>query len=292
MDARLKMLEPFKDYQQILSASQPVIDEYASPDQSPALARIANDSMAEICRHHSDRFVGFVATLPLNNPDAAIVEINRAVNELDARGIQLYSNVNGRPLDEPDFYPLFERMVQLDKPIWLHPARQPSQPDYRTEDQSLYDIWWGLGWAYETSVAMARIVFSGILERLPDLKIICHHWGGYIPHAEGRMDPLWQKGIVNTAGQEAPAWENLSRPLTEYFKMFYGNTALFGGRAASQCGLDYFGADHSVFATDCPFDTEGGALNIGRIIDLIDTLDCAEEDRTKIYKTNIERMLG
>jgi aminocarboxymuconate-semialdehyde decarboxylase len=293
VDARLRMLERFDDYQQILSQAQPVIDEFASPADSPALARLVNDCMADICRQHPDRFVSFIAALPMNNPGAAVMEIDRAVGELDACGVQIFSNVDGRPLDAPEFRPVFARMAELGRPIWLHPARPPSHADYRTEDRSLYDIWWGLGWAYETSVAMARIVFSGILQSFPDLKIICHHWGGYIPHAEGRMEPNWQNGIANSAENgDGPSWQNLDKPLLTYFRKFYGDTALFGGRAAGQCGLDFFGADHSVFATDYPFDPEGGAMNIRRAIALIESLDCTAEDRRRIYQTNPRIMLG
>ncbi len=294
IDARLRMLEPFDDYQQVLSLSLPAIEEFAGPDDSPELARLANDGLAAFCKAHPDRFIGFIASMPMNNPAAALVEIDRAMGELGACGIQVLANVNGRPLDEPEFYPIFERMAELNRPIWLHPTRPPSHADYAGEDRSYYEIWWALGWAYETSAAMARLVFSGVMEKLPDLKIICHHWGAYIPHAEGRMMPLWQEGIANSAEDtgSGPKWDNLARPLTEYFKMFYGDTALFGGRAASQCGLDFFGAGHSLFATDCPYDTMDGALNIRRTIKVIDSLRCSDEDRRMIYETNLRSMIG
>ena len=283
VEARLRHLEPFDDYHQILSAANPSIDDWAGPDHTPALARTLNEGLAAISKAHPDRFPGYIASLPMNNPEAALAEIDHAVRDGGASGIQIYSNIKGKPLDLPEFEPIFARMAALGRPIWLHPMRPPTHADYATEDISKFDIWWGFGWAYETSAAMARLAFSGIFERHPDLKIICHHWGAYAPHADGRMDQHWQHGITISPDAE-PIWQNKTRSLRETFKMFYGDTAMFGGQAASQCGLEFFGADHSVFATDYPFDPEEGAFVIRETIAVIDSLTCSAEDRRKIYE--------
>ena len=291
VDARLRHVEPFNDYQQILAAGNPVIDDWAGPEDTPALARLVNDEMAKIAAAHPDRFPGYIATLPMNNPDAALAEIERAVYNGGASGIQIYTNVAGRPLDEPEFYPIFERMAQLDKAIWLHPIRGPNFADYRTEESSKFDVWWGLGWPYETSAAMARIVFSDVFEKLPDLKVVAHHWGAYIPHAEGRLGPNWERGMmVSDTFDGEPLWHNKSRSLLDSFKLFYGDTAMFGAKAASQCGLDFFGADHSTFATDYPFDYEHGMRNLQLTIEVVDSLRCTEEERHMVYE-EIPRML-
>ena len=101
VDARLRMLDEFGDYQQILSLSQPPLDAIAGPDQTPALARLANDGMAELCRAHVDRFPSFIASPPMNNPDEAVAEVERAIVELGACGVQIHSNVDGKALDAP-----------------------------------------------------------------------------------------------------------------------------------------------------------------------------------------------
>ena len=292
LDARLRLLDRFDDVQQVLSLSQPPLDSCAGPDDTPRLARLGNDGMAAWCKAHPDRFPGFIASLPMNNPAAALKELDRAVTELGALGVQIYSNVNGKPLDLPEFYPIFERVAALGKTVWLHPARPPSHADYLTEDRSKFDIWWGLGWAYETSAAMARIVFSLMFDRLPGLRIICHHWGAYIPHAEGRITPSWEALGSRTGEDFSELKAQLKRPLIDYFRLFYGDTAMFGAKAASQCGLDFFGADHSLFATDCPYDTEGGAILIRDTIKVIDSLRCTAADRAAIYQGNAQRMLG
>ena len=88
-------------------------------------------------------------------------EIDRAVTQLGARGFQIYTNVAGKPLDLPEFAPIFEEAARRDLTIWMHPARGADFTDYKTESKSKYEIWWTFGWPYETSVAMSRIVFSG-----------------------------------------------------------------------------------------------------------------------------------
>ena len=293
VDARLRMLEEFGDYRQILSLSQPPFDEIAGPGDSPALARLANDGLAAICAAHPDRFPSFIASLPMNNPDEAVREIDRAITELGAVGIQIHSNVSGKALDAPELFPVFARMAEIGRPAWLHPARAQSHPDYLAEDSSKYEIWWGLGWAYETSVAMARLVFSGIFDKLPALKIIAHHWGAYIPHAEGRITPHWE-GRSSQSAEHAygPLEDNLKRPAIDYFKMFHADTAMFGATAASQCGLDFFGVGQSLFASDCPFDREGGRIFIRDTIAVVDSLRCSDADRKRIYLTNAQELLG
>jgi aminocarboxymuconate-semialdehyde decarboxylase len=181
LDERFRVMDRFDDYHQVLSIATPPIEVYSSGADTIDLARAANDGMAELVRKYPDRFPGFVASLPLNNPDAAMRECERAVGDLGARGIQMFSNINGKPLDRPEYLALFERMAAFDLPVWLHPFRGADMTDYATESRSLYEIWWTFGWPYETSVAMARLVFSGIFDRRPTLKIITHHLGAMAP---------------------------------------------------------------------------------------------------------------
>jgi len=167
LDERFRVMDEFGDYVQVLSLASPPLEVIAEADRSPELARIANDGMAELCAKHPERFCGFTASLPMNNPDAALSEINRVVKDLGANGVQMFTNVNGKPLDAPEFQPLFDAMAQHDLPTWIHPARGANFADYLTEDRSEYEIWWTFGWPYETSAMMARLVFSGLFDRNP-----------------------------------------------------------------------------------------------------------------------------
>ncbi len=292
VDKRLKMMEAFGEYQQILSLSAPTIEFLAPPDESPAVARLANDGMAALCRQHPDRFPSFIASMPMNNPDEAVKEIDRAIGELGACGIQIFSNVNGRPLDEPEFFQIFERMTEHDLPIFLHPARGSNFPDYLAEDKSEFEIWWTFGWTFETSAAMARIVFSGIFDKLPTIKIIAHHLGAMVPYVEGRVG--WgqdQLGARTPGDKLTELRESLAHRPIDYFKMFYADTATFGSLGATRCGLDFYGTDRCLFASDCPFDPEGGPLYIRETIRCLDTVEVTDAERSALYEGNARKLL-
>jgi aminocarboxymuconate-semialdehyde decarboxylase len=294
IEARVAMLrEKFPEVRQVLTLSLPAPELLGGPEQSPAFARVANDGMAQMCRKWPREFPAFVASLPMNNPPAALQEMDRAIGELGAKGIQICTSVAGRPLDEPEFFPVLERAANHhDVPIWMHPARPASRADYPGEPKSKYEIWQVLGWPFETSVAMARIVFSGLLQRLPAMRIITHHCGGMIPYFAGRAETLWaQLGSRSTDGEETEVLKKLQKAPIEYFKMFYGDTVLGGAAAPLACGIAFFGADRVVFASDCPFDPEGGPMFIREGIRSIESLDLPQADKRKIYFGNALRLL-
>ena len=292
VDFRFRIMDQFPGYQQVLTLPGPPLEVLGNETTSPELARIANDGMAELVAKHPDRFVAFVASLPMNNTAAALAEIDRTVKDLGARGVQIYSNVNGRPLDRPEFRPVFERMAAHDLPIWLHPSRAVNFADYATETKSSYEMWWVFGWPYETSVAMGRLVFAGIFEAFPNLKIITHHMGGMIPYFEGRVGPgLDVLGARTVAEDGALVKHNLPRRPIDYFRMFYADTALFGAVGGLECGLAFFGADRVLFGTDMPFDPEGGPGFIRETIRALESMELSPSDRIKIYEGNARRLL-
>lgn len=146
LDERFRVMDRFDEYQQVLSIATPPIEAFARPADAIDLARRANDGMAELVHKYPSRFPGFVASLPLNDPEEAVRETHRAVTQLGGRGIQLFTNVCGKPLVAPEFLPLFDAMAAFDLPIWLHPYRGSEITDYATEDRSQYEIWWTFGW--------------------------------------------------------------------------------------------------------------------------------------------------
>jgi len=290
VDSRLRILDEFGDYVQVITLPLPPLEILAGPDKSPELAREGNDGLAELVKKH-DRFLGFAASLPMNNPKAAEKEMTRALDELGAFGVQMYSNAAGKPLDAPEFLPLFEEAVRRDIPIWIHPARGADFPDYQTESRSEYEIWWTFGWPYETSVAMARLVFSGYFDKFPTLKIITHHMGGMIPYFEGRVGYGWdQLGKRTTDVDYVSLLKSMKKRPVEYFKNFYADTALFGAAPATQCGFDFFGLDNVVFASDMPFEPAPG-LYARETIKCVEGLDLTKEQKEQIYRGNAERLL-
>jgi aminocarboxymuconate-semialdehyde decarboxylase len=291
LDQRFRVMDEFGEYCQVISLASPPIESFAGPERSPDLARMANDGMAELVDRYPARFPGFVAALPMNHTDEAEKELERAASQLGALGVQLYSNAAGKPLDAPEFLPLFDELAHRDLVIWLHPARSGDFPDYRSEDRSRYEIWWTFGWPYETSVAMARLVFSGMFDRHPHLKIITHHMGAMLPYFEGRVGYGWDQLGLRTSDEDYGALlRSLKKRPLDYFKMFYADTALFGARAATACGLAFFGADRVLFASDTPFEPAPG-LYIRETIRVLDSLGLAAEDQGRIYRRNAERLL-
>lgn len=294
LDLRFRHMDEFGDYRQVVSLPAPPPEDLGPPARSRELARMANEGMAELVERHPDRFAAFVAAVPMNDVDGCLDEIDYAIGELGAAGVQIYTHVNGRPLDEPEFEPFFEKMAAVDRTIWVHPSRSPDWPDYPTEKKSRYEIWWVFGWPYDTAVFMARLVFSGHLERHPNLKILIHHGGSMVPHFAGRVGPGWDQLGSRTPPDRREEVEHhpLSKRPLDYFKMFYADTALFGAQHAVKCCIDFWGTDHILFASDTPFDPEKGPGYIRETIANLDGLDLSDEDRRKIYRDNARRVLG
>ncbi|MCZ6770570.1 MAG: amidohydrolase family protein, partial [Proteobacteria bacterium] len=149
LDERFRVMDQFEGYQQVLSLSNPPIENLGNPDATPVIAARINDALSELVQRHSDRFPSFIASLPMNNPHAAVREAERSVRDLNACGVQVFTNVLGQPLSAPEFYPLFETMARLDLPVWVHPMRLPNYADYASESVSEAEIWFTFGWPYE-----------------------------------------------------------------------------------------------------------------------------------------------
>jgi aminocarboxymuconate-semialdehyde decarboxylase len=291
VDARLRLLDEFPEVQQILSLANPPIELIAPPEQTPELARLANDSLAEVCRKHPDRFPSFIASLPMNNVEATLEEIDRAIGTLGACGIQVFTNVAGKPLSAPEFRPVFQRVAQHDLPVWVHPMRGPQFADYPTEQGSQEEIWFLFGWPYETTACMTRLIYSGLLDELPQLKIITHHMGGMIPYFAGKINLGFRQIFFGSADTNPAAVDaGLKKRPIEYFQMLYGDTALNGEVAATRCGHAFFGTPRSIFATDAPFDPEQGRNLIRDTIRAVDALELSPEERERIFAGNIRAL--
>ena len=282
LDARWRVMDAFGDYVQVLTLAVPPLAELGGPDAALDLARAANDELAELVRSHPDRFAGFSAALPMNDPDAAAAELQRAMTQLGALGTQLHTNVNGAPLDERRFAPVFETVTRHDGAVWIHPTRSPAWPDYPVESRSRYGIWWSLGWPYETSVCMARLVYSGAFDTYPGLRVITHHAGAMVPHFAGRLaSPL------EDPGREA-IMAGLRGDSLDYFRRFYADTAMFGAAHAVRCAVEFFGTSHVLFGTDMPL---GGPNVVADTIADIEALGLPDADAAAIFAGNAERVL-
>jgi uncharacterized protein len=280
LDARWRKIEPYGDYAQVLVLAVPPLEEVGPAAVAADFARMANDEMAELVQRHADRFVGFAAALPLNDTEASLREIDRAVVQLGALGAQMFTNMQGVPLDDRRFDPIFARLESLERTVWLHPTRNASWPDYPTEAESNFGLWWSIGWPYETAAALARLVYSGQMERHPKLRLIAHHGGGMVPHFSARlgMGPGYRQ-----------VKDSLPRAPLEYFRRFYADTAMFGAPHAVRCVVDFFGPYNVVFGTDIPL---GPPNSVEATIEDIESCGLSEADLSAVFAGNAVRLLG
>jgi predicted TIM-barrel fold metal-dependent hydrolase len=233
------------------------------------VARMANDFLGEAARSHPGRFIP-LALLPLQDMEASLKELDRAVNQLGARGILLYSNLNGQFPDEPQFRPLFARAEAMDLPIFLHPADPVTYQ--ATVGRNLVA---GLGLMFDTTIALARIILAGMLDQYPKLKLVCPHVGGTLPYLIGRIDHQTQ---VLKRGAE-----NIKKPPSEYLKQVYLDvvTPL---ALAIRFAYDMVGPDHLLYGSDHPW------VDPALIADEVKSLKLPAEDERKIFRDNAKRL--
>jgi len=287
LDARFRMMDEFEGYRQVISLAGPP-PEHIAPDASVELATIANDELAALVVKYPTRFAGAAAAVPMNDPDRACREIERATGQLKLCSVQLYSNVMGRPLDAPEFRPVFRTLADRGVPILLHPARSRTHADYATETDSKYLIWQVFGWPYETTAATARLVFSGIIQDHPTLKILVHHTGAMIPFLHGRMKSMFDMFSDDLSLQTEG---RLTQHPIEYFRQFYGDLGAFSAGAVN-VARDFLGADHLLFGTDAPFDATGGQSSIRECIAAVKNSSCTAAEQASIFTANVERFFN
>jgi aminocarboxymuconate-semialdehyde decarboxylase len=291
VDARLALLDEFDGLQQVLSLANPPIELVAPPEKSAEVARMANDALAEVCGKHRDRFPAFIASLPMNNVDASLAEIDRAIG-MGARGVQVFTNVAGEPLSAAKYRPIFRRMAQHDLPIWVHPMRSAQFADYASENTSENEIWFSFGWPYETTACMTRLIYSGLFDELPTSKIISHHMGGMIPYFAGKIDLGFRQIFFGTPQRNPVAEEaGLKQHPRKYYEMLYADTALNGEAAATRCGHAFFGTARCLFATDAPFCSEQGRGLIRNTIAAVRALEIADAEREMIFAGNAKKLM-
>jgi len=288
LNERNRILDQYEDMVQVLSATLPPLEEIVNPKEAAELARVANDEMAESVAKYPKRYITAIANLPLNNMDASMKEAERAVKELGFKGIQIYTSIQGKPLSKEEFMPLYKMMADFDLPIWIHPLRRSSTPDYPTENSSFHQIFSIFGWPYETTLAMTRLVFAGIFEKFPTVKFITHHCGGMIPYFADRIIVHYNNGLERLGQKFFPG---LTKHPIEYFKMFYNDTALNGSTPGLMCAYDFFGEDHLLFGSDMPYDVGNGAIAIRQTIEAIEGMNIPESSKKKIYEGNARNLL-
>jgi predicted TIM-barrel fold metal-dependent hydrolase len=287
LDARFRIMDEFQDYIQVITVAAPPTYAIAEPPLAKELAQIANDGLAELVQKYPSRFAGGIATLPMNDPEAAVAEAERAIKDLRLRGVEVFTDIGGKPLDSPEFMPLYEKMEALGRPVFIHPRGEMSTPDYPGEKISHYRLWLKLRWPYATALAVSRLVYGGVMERFPDLQVVTHHCGGFIPYLAGRLD--WGDDTNEMLFGQRDVY--LKEKSLNYFRRFFYDTATSGNTAALLCAMDVIGIDQMVFGTDMPFDNQLGRRLIRDTIASVERMGLSDEVKKKIYRDNAVQLL-
>ncbi|MGH7608971.1 MAG: amidohydrolase family protein [Candidatus Dormibacteria bacterium] len=283
---RLRYMDEHGFDVQVLVLARPPVWLGMARDDVHRLTRLANDTIAEFAATHPQRFVG-VGVLPLVD-EVMLEELERLQGQLQLKGVLIFSNVEGAPLDDPALEPLYARASQLRLPIWIHPQHAPSHAWIRRD---LLDRM--VAWPFDTTVAMIRLVLGGVLERHPDLRFVTHHMGGMVPYYAKRIEAFAERmvGEYSRLGM-ADQSSGLRIPVLEQLRRFYNDSVSNGSAAALTCALDFFGPEHILFGTDFPFGPQGGELWPVEELATIRQAAIPEPERTQILQGNAERLLA
>lgn len=263
---------------QVLSVPPPGADRFDG-EGAVSLARTANNAIAAICRKYPDRFIGLF-TLPTSSVKASLDELERSVNELGLMGFGCYSNLNGRPLDHEEILPLFDRLAKYRLPVYIHPTAPLA-----TEACGL-DIMPVLiyGWAFDSTVAMTRLVYGRVVERFPEIAFVVADVGGVLAFFAQRATNIYT-GRTEEIRERYGLREN---PL-DSFRRFHVDTADHPA-STLKCVLDFFGADRMVLGTNYPYGPEEGCLFVRNSIRAIENLALKKEEKEKILGGNAARL--
>ena len=244
-----------------------------APATAAKFAELVNDAFAEVVRTKAGRFAA-LATLPLNNPEASVKELERACGTLGFRGAMLFSNVNGLGLNDQRFWPLYEAANDRGAVLYIHPTHPLGV-------EAMTDFWLMplVGFLMDTTLAAAKLVFSGVPERFPRIQWALCHLGGAIPYLAERLD----RGFEAFAECRA----HISRRPSEYLKQFYYDTVNFNPRAV-RLAIDFAGADHILAGSDYPHQIG----SIPKMLATIDGMDLSADEKADIFGGNAARLLG
>lgn len=270
---------------QVLVLARPPVWLGMAPDDIHRLTVVANDAIAEFAAYRPDRFIG-VGVLPMVD-EFMMTELERMHTELGLRGVLIFSNIDGQPIDEPSMWPLYQRASELELPIWIHPQHAPLHPWIRRD---LMDRM--VAWPFDTTLAMIRLVLGGVLERFPNLRFITHHMGGMVPYYSKRIEAFANQmvGEYSKLGM-ADQSRQLTTPVLDQLRLFYNDSVSNGSPSALRCALDFFGSEHILFGTDFPFGPQHGELWPLEELETIQQAEVSEEDRENMLFRNAQRLL-
>jgi predicted TIM-barrel fold metal-dependent hydrolase len=272
---RIALMEKYGIDMQVLTQTTPVLEGLSMAEASE-ICKISNDALGKIALAYPERFIPF-AVVSLLDVKGALRELDRAVGQWGCRGVTIGTNHDNLGLDDPRNFLFFEKVSELDLPVFLHPMAWHSY-DLVEEDPAVMRLF---GWPFDTTLAVLRLVVSGTMERFPALKIVTHHLGG-------GMFPFYS----NRFNIKLPNLRHtLKRPVSESLERIYGDTAVDGTAAALPCGHAFFGTRRMLFGTDYPFSPENGEVYLRENLRIVKEMDLPEQDKARILGGNAKELL-
>lgn len=264
----------------VLALALPLTWKYEGMTAEKAFPVIqnANDGIRAMADDHPDRFIP-VGTLPFVDDDY-LAEFDRCIEELDMKGIQIFSNMSGKALDHEDIRPIFAKAEEHDVPIWIHPQFSEWLPYMEYIERAVF------GFPFDTGIAVSRLIFGGVLDDHPDLKIIPHHCGGVLPHFDGRLASFFERPEHYQHDKD-----QIERPIEEYYERINADAVLNGSVHALECGIEAFGSDQIVFATDYPFGAANGREFMRENKESVEALDRSDRVKAQIFNENLRSLI-
>jgi len=280
IERRLQHMDALGVDVHVLSIPAPGADRFDPKDAVP-LARVANNALGAICRKYPERFVA-LATLPTSSIAASLEELDRCYHELGCRGFGCFSNLNGLPLDNERYFPIYEKLAELALPVYIHPTAPLATTAVNLDIMPILIY----GWAFDSTVAMTRLVYGRVLERFPELNFVVADVGGVFAFFGQRATNIYT-GRTDEIRQRYGLKEN---PLTT-FKRFYVDTADHPV-STLRCVVDFFGPERLVYGSNYPYGPEEGCLFVKNSLRAIEELALNAEARDGILGENAAKILG
>jgi predicted TIM-barrel fold metal-dependent hydrolase len=274
---RIGLMDKYGVDLQALSLSAPRLLAFGDNEVSE-ICRLSNSLNYALCKIYPHRFVN-ICIFSLLDMKGMLRELDYAINELDCRGVTVATNQRGKGLDSPEYYPFYEKVEKHDLPILLHPTSWDGYP--LVDMEAGWRMMHVFGWPFDTTQAVWRLIFGGIIDRFPNLKIVTHHLGAMLPYFSRRVEQNFNKFLK----------DKLPRHISEYWGNFYGDSALDGTDPAYPCGYAFFGPDRMLFGTDYPYGLEEGEDFIRENLAGIKKMAIPEEDKKKILGENAKNLL-
>ncbi len=269
-EIRLQVMDRYGIEIQAISQTVPVLIG-SNAEEAAEICRLSNDANYALCKSYPNRFAN-ICLISLLDIASALQELDHSIGDLGCRGVTVASNQNGKGLDSPEYYPFYEKLVDHDLALWLQPTNWNAYPLVGLENGlGAMNV---IGWPFDSTQAVWRLILGGVIDRYPSLKIVTHHCGAMIPYFARRIEKTFS--------------QHLSRPVSEYWDNIYGDTALSGSLPGCQCGYAFFGAGRMMFGSDYPF---GGEAGIKDNLASVRALNIPAQSMEKILTENAKALL-